>query len=243
MTLCDVQPPITEDTLWEVIDHVADSETLKHVISCQGCQERLREMQQYEGNLSRYLARFECPTSQELTDYHFGAVEGNEREAIRDHLEKCPRCQEELSLTQTFVQQISERPEPLTLIKTDNQPDILRPPHKLWQMTPTISGDLAMARGSDEDSAYDAHANSAKVYLDTEAQMSGMVIKGQIVDDVVDWHGAVAEVWQEGNLQQVERLDEECEFQFTLPTQSSIDLYITHAKGIGLMLERLKLIP
>lgn len=119
---------------------------------------------------------------------------------------------------------------------------IIRPPHNMWQAAVTITtGNLAL-RGLDGKLTQAAHARSATVYLETQKVTHGVILTGQIIDKTVDWHDALIEIRQAGEVRGVQTLDEFCEFEFEAVELSPINIYITAANGIVLAIEDLSLI-
>ena len=81
---CSLNSPLSEDTLSAVIDGLVDDETSAHLAQCPGCRARLEAARAVEHSLHTRLYRFDCPSSQELADYHLGFVAATD--PIRDRL-------------------------------------------------------------------------------------------------------------------------------------------------------------
>lgn len=234
---CIFQSPLTDDALSLVLDGQADADTRQHLAACPGCQARLAAMQDFEAFLMTRLTRFECPTAQRLADYQAGLLVDEDARRVREHVARCPLCEDELRVLKSFID------DDEMLSEAVPAPNVIRPSSRIWRANQVeISGNLRKVRGPDSTAPRDARTNSATIFVEVETLSTGMVLKGQVIDEVVDWNGAVAELWQGGALQQVQALDEECEFRFDLTGRESLDLYITSTEGIALVLENLTLI-
>jgi hypothetical protein len=64
-------------------------------------------MKNMEEKLSRYLYRAFCPTSSELGEYQLGMLSPERQAAIREHLQECPLCTQELEQLRGFLQETS----------------------------------------------------------------------------------------------------------------------------------------
>src|SRR5262249_215124 len=112
-----------------------------------------------------------------------------------------------------------------------------RLPKNVWKAKDIqVSGNLAL-KGMDEETAHDANAGSATIFLESKVVPQGFLLTGQVVDNQVDWSGAIAEAHQEGTPEQVHILDEMGEFSFEFASAAAISLYITSATGITLVVE------
>ena len=227
---CSNPPALTDEELSAVLDDEAEDSTLQHLRQCPGCAERLGEMKKRDKLLER-LWRIECPVPQRLADYYLGMSDAETSQPIRQHLEDCPRCQDELMMLAEFLG-LEEEPIANPIIE-------LWPKETRWKaIRVETSGSLAL-KGTDDETAHDAKAGTATVYLESNATLSGFVLKGQVLDPQVDWAGAVAEAWAGGATQQVCILDADSEFRFDLTTAGSVNLYITSVSGVTLVVENI----
>ncbi len=110
------------------------------------------------------LYRWDCPNTQEISDYAAGWLRGKRRRVLTLHLKRCPRCTAELAISQQFL-----APAPL--------PVMLR--KRLFaQFVPHRAAGLASAalRGSSEDSEgwpRQYQANDISLSLHRAAQAAG----------------------------------------------------------------------
>src|SRR5688572_24968473 len=100
---CYSPPPLTDEMLALILDGHEDEDGQRHLAQCPACTARLVEMQRLDYALQELLYRFECPPPQRLADYHAGMLDTISAESIRQHLTRCPRCQEELNMMDEFI--------------------------------------------------------------------------------------------------------------------------------------------
>ncbi|HEU5089153.1 MAG TPA: hypothetical protein VFT99_16970, partial [Roseiflexaceae bacterium] len=103
---CSLNSPLSEDTLSAVIDGLVDDETSAHLAQCPGCRARLEAARAIEHSLHTRLYRLDCPSSQELADYHLGFVAVTDPirdRAIIRHLETCSSCAAEIETLRAFL--------------------------------------------------------------------------------------------------------------------------------------------
>src|SRR5579885_887350 len=96
---------LNEDDLVEAVidpDHVS-AEAQQHLAQCPACAERAASYRQVASALTSRLYRWDCPTTQEISDYAAGWLRGKRRRALTLHVRRCPRCAEELEISRQFV--------------------------------------------------------------------------------------------------------------------------------------------
>jgi hypothetical protein len=229
---CRLPPPLNDDALSLALDGLVDEETQHHLLECPACSLRLQNMRQFDMNLQKRLKRFECPSVQSLADYYAGILDVDVTEAIRRHVENCPRCQKDIWAMEQFLNLPDKEPIIDNVIP-------FRLPNKVWKARSVqVSGNLAL-KGMDEEISHDASAGSATIFLESKVVPAGFLLTGQVVDSQVDWAGAVVEVRQEGAPEQVHILDEMGEFSFEFASATTINLYITSATGITVIVENI----
>jgi hypothetical protein len=233
---CITPPALSDEALSLALDGLADAKTQQHLDQCSGCAERLARMRHFESALQTRLRRFDCPSPQDLADFHIGMLEERDTEAVREHLVHCPRCQAEINMLRQFLDLPPEtRPIPDNIIP-------LRAPRYVTRATRVeTSGNLALKglKGDPDEHSYDERSGSARIFLESKAVGSGILLTGQVIDSQVDWKGAVAEVKQSGSTQQVRLLDDMSEFSFELSSSAPLTLSITASSGITLVIENL----
>jgi hypothetical protein len=230
---CSSPPPLTDEALSLVLDGFGNVETEWHLALCPACAARLTDIQQWEASLRRQLRRSQCPSPQHLGDYHAGMLEADDSEAVHQHVAGCPHCQHELALLEEFLTPLDEE------LVRDNIIPLWTPPNVFKAQAVKTSGNLALKGldGADDETAHDAKVGTASIFLESNVSSTGWVLKGQILDSQVSWAGAVAEIRSAGATQMVCILDADNEFRFELSTAGSLDLFITAASGITLVVE------
>jgi len=236
---CSAPPPLTDDQLQGVLDDLRDADVLEHLARCPACTERLKGMRRLDALLTKRLGRMHCPSAQQLVDYQFDMLNAETRSSIRQHVTGCPRCQQEMSVLDFFLQEL-ELPE----TEAGAAAKVIRPPRHLWRATQVeISGSLALKRlrGASDEATHDAKAGSASLFLEALPGSKGILLTGHLVDAEVDWRGSIAEVQQLGAARRVRTLDDFCEFSFELSSTQPMDLFVTALNGVVLALEQISI--
>jgi hypothetical protein len=89
-----------------------DNTFAQHINNCPSCQVRSRALQQTETLLQTALFRATCPTPHTLGEYSLGLLTPQEHNTITQHLARCPHCQKELAIQQTFLAAPVPTPKP-----------------------------------------------------------------------------------------------------------------------------------
>ncbi len=79
------------------------AEVRQHLASCSICAGRVAPYQRLAKTLTARLYRWDCPDTQEISEYAAGLVTGKRRRALTLHLQRCPRCAEELEISRQFL--------------------------------------------------------------------------------------------------------------------------------------------
>jgi hypothetical protein len=83
-------------------DHLS-AEARQHLAHCPTCAGRVAPYRQLASALTSRLYRWDCPTTQEISDYAAGGLRGKRRRALTLHVRRCPRCAEELEISRQFL--------------------------------------------------------------------------------------------------------------------------------------------
>jgi hypothetical protein len=96
---------LTEDDLVAAILDPDDLpvEARQHLAECPSCTERAASYHQMMTALTSTLYCWDCPTTQEISDYAAGLLHGKRRRALALHVKSCPRCTEELEISRQFL--------------------------------------------------------------------------------------------------------------------------------------------
>ena len=79
------------------------AEARQHLKECLACAERAAAYQRFSHTLTTRLYRWDCPPTQEISDFAAGWLTGKQRRAVSMHLRRCPRCTEEFELSRQFL--------------------------------------------------------------------------------------------------------------------------------------------
>ncbi len=79
------------------------AEARQHFAECVACSARAAEYRSFSTTLARPLYRWDCPTALQVSEYATGLLTGKERKKLEDHLKRCSRCSEEVSLSKEFL--------------------------------------------------------------------------------------------------------------------------------------------
>jgi hypothetical protein len=129
-----------DDLVAAIVDpEMVSAETRQHLAQCPTCAGRAAPYRQFISALTSRLYRWDCPQTQEVSDYAAGWLHGKRRRALTLHLRRCPRCTEELEISRQFLAPTST-------------PRATRP-RLIAQVLPrrTTSPALAGIRGGSED--------------------------------------------------------------------------------------------
>jgi Putative zinc-finger len=229
---CNSPPPLTDEALSMALDELTDDETQRHLDRCPACAGRLAKMRQDDAALQKRLRRFECPSAQELGDYHAGMLDDDAAAVVKAHVEQCPRCQSDLQMLVEFLDLPPEETMSPKIIP-------LWTPKNVWRAARVqTSGSLAL-KGQDDETSHDMQAGSASVFLETKATPHGFALSGQVADNEVDWMDALIVVWQGSTVRFVRELDEMGEFHCDLVDPAPVTLYITAVSGFTVHVENL----
>jgi hypothetical protein len=226
---CSNPPALTDEVLSAILDGVFDEAIREHIAQCPACAGRLAEMRRMD-TLFSSLYRVECPSPQQLADFHWGFLDSEQTQLVRQHLETCPRCQDELAQLLDFLKPLPEESVENIIPLWDAEEST----HRATRVD--VSGNLAL-KGLDDKSSHDVQAGTARIYLETSRVPKGYVVSGQVVDSEVSWISAAVELWQDKILRQVGVLDETGEFRFEFAMPSPVSLYITASSGQTLAIE------
>lgn len=188
-------------------------------------------MTDLERQLARKLYRVDCPDSQELGDYHLNLSIGERqqqirRQQIRQHLEVCPHCQEELDSLIQYLKSLQHELEPGILERT-----------RIWvaeRLPDFSSSGLAPAfgmrgeNGPERVAAY--QAGEAQVSLEIqEGPDSRWTLLGLLLG--VEPQGFAAGLWQRGEPVSSSDVDELGNFVLRIAEPGSYELILAGPEG------------
>jgi hypothetical protein len=183
-------------------------------------------MSNLERQLARKLYRVDCPDSQELGDYYLELTPGDRRQQIRQHLEVCPHCQEELA---SLIQY-------LKTLEPELQPGFLERA-RVWiaeRLPDFSSSGLAPAFGMRGDNGperlFAYQAGEAQVSLEIqEGTEARWTLLGLVLG--VDAEGFAARLWQNGEPVGETDVDELGNFVLGIPGPGVYELILAGPDG------------
>jgi hypothetical protein len=239
---CSIPPELTEDDLSDAIDGEADGSVLAHLKQCPHCSARLRSARKMETRLQRKLFRFNCPPSQQLTDFTFNFLTANEQTSIAAHVQTCPRCQKELEALEEFKKPFVE-----TRDVSEKKPILAHHPARVWYPRLTQGTALYAARGALRgDDPLDPLMFEVKgitIFLGGEEIDGTLWLSGRLLTpDLSTWKDALVELTQDESVITVAAVDESASFRCRLQNEASCTVTITSKTGIVLKIENIKVV-
>jgi anti-sigma factor RsiW len=229
---CIDPPPLSPDQLSALIDGVAEAHVTEHLARCPYCTERLAAARVLEQQLSGQLHRWDCPTPQQLVDFHLGML-GEDQAQIAAHTSSCPRCQAELAELAAFLDangELAATPPP--------QPERVRRPSLRELIAQLLPRTPAMALRGEHAGPLVAQAGDIMVLLDIQAAGdTGLNVIGQLAAPDQDaWTGALAQVSHNNAVVHTAFVDDMGGFRFAGLAPAFVDLRITPPSGPAIFL-------
>lgn len=233
---CSLPPPLTDEQLLDALDDESNSQVLHHLENCAYCSARLKEMMHAEQLFkSRFGERgWLCYSSELLGEYAVGLLSQIESQLVKEHLETCPRCTEELMSIQQFMS------------TTEHLPDHPFPP----QPSPRLYARLEVpevlsmrdSRWTGSITRFHARADDLVLSIQIRRTLDGAYLSGEIAHP--DWVDASLEVLREHHVLAESVLDEFGQFRDVGPIsveEIDVTLQITSRQGQRLILPQLPL--
>ena len=234
---CSFPPPPSDDQISAALDGDAAPEIVDHTERCPACAARLHRAREVEGKLVNVLYRADCPSAQQLGDYHWGLLGQSSERYIARHLELCALCTAEVEELRVFLTAEREVAEAAPVVA----PERRRPTRGRWtelvaRIVPRTSG-LAL-RGA-AGGPLMAEAGGTTLVVDIQAASgNGVTIIGQVVsDDPEHWNGALVELRGEGTLLAAAGVDDLGSFSFARVQAGVATLRVTPEYGAAIVLE------
>jgi hypothetical protein len=104
MFMACISPPGPSDTdLLAYLDGELDDQVAAHLEQCPHCRARAQDLADLQGQLTKRLYRFDCPSPAELGEHLFGLVPSDRAEAVADHISACPHCAGEVAQLEGYL--------------------------------------------------------------------------------------------------------------------------------------------
>ena len=250
---CRYPPAMTDDEISALIDGDAADAALEplrqHAARCESCAARLDEAQQLERFLDHHLRDWDCPTSQQLGDYHTRLLDAPAMEHIARHLDECARCRAELEELRDFVSDLlPDVPFQPTRAPAVQPAGTERRPVTFRELTAVLlSPAPALAlRGNVSPRTITAQAGEVTVFLELQQEGTDrrFALRGQLVaDDLAEWSRALVEIWQLNVLEATTTVDDMGSFK-RKPFQPGLtDIRIRTEFGATLLITNVTLTP
>jgi hypothetical protein len=220
---CTIPPALSEEQLSLALDGLAELSIEQHLEACTYCRLHLRQLEAFDTALRAPLYRFDCPDASEISHYHLNLfLNEAERERIALHLEKCSLCQSELSTLESFLEE-----DTLSDAKF-LQPDFQRSTanSKVILFPKRLAAPKRAVRGTGT-SAILARAGTTTIRLQikhSETESSSLNIQAISAD--VDWKDAIVVLFQDGELQSLQMINQYGSCDCKLSTLTPITLQL-----------------
>jgi hypothetical protein len=236
---CRFSTPLTDEQLLAVMDDEADATTERHLSNCPGCSTRLTQLRKLLGGMKNTLLRFDCPSPDQLTDYHLHLNQPTEASVIAEHLEICASCREEIAMLESLLNVDDATPV------QENLPASRMP--RLRERVAALlprSLDPAFALRGEETNKITVQTDGVTIFLEVESLPQGFTLTGQLMDvDQDRWAGALVKVESNGSFIMTTRLDDEGEFQCAALPGGKAALRITDQTGYTIVVNDIALNP
>jgi hypothetical protein len=229
---CRQPPPLSDEEINAALDGVASADVTDHLAGCSHCRARLAQAQEFEYHLGAALHRWDCPSSQQLGEYHLGLLGGAADRAIAAHLRVCARCTQEVEELRLFLGDDAARA--VTPAPAAERPWQSRTPLQTVIARLLPSRPSTAVRGAGRAPMV-AQSPLATVVLDpvTQGTQETMLV-GQIADDQNDqdrWTGALVAAYRQGAFVGVAVVDDLGSFTCGPLPSGVLDIHITSETG------------
>lgn len=203
---CVAPPEITEYQISLLLDGFEDENVLNHLKQCEYCMNRVKKARSFESSLHQQLYRFDCPSSDDLTDYYMELTNEHNAKSIADHLAQCPSCQKEMRMLEKFVADDLPNDQEAESLRDEH---ILRPHPGYFTAAIEDYATARKARGKDAKQ-FRATVDEIQILFDTQLTKQGIVLNGTIMSqkDVYDWTSSLVHFQQGGRAKYTCAVDE-----------------------------------
>jgi hypothetical protein len=189
---CVSPPELDDKQLLLYLDGEANKEIISHLERCDYCRERAQSLARLQNRLTSRLYRITCPSSLELGKFHLRMLPASQMLLIRQHVQECPHCAQEIAqLEEFFLGDLAPMEDSLL----DQARVVIA---RLVSGTPTSAALRGEAKGP-----ITLEADGIVILLDIQPSREGKVkILGQVAaDNQEQWTEAIVELHQGGELQ------------------------------------------
>lgn len=203
--------------------------------------EEVRSARRFESKLKSALFRWDCPTPQQLGDYHLQLVSQADAAQIKTHVVHCIYCQAELRELIGFLAQ----DQPVTSAPKTEKTNwgLPRFGEILAQLLSPLPQTSAVGLRGADDGPKMLQADDITIFIETEQENDQFLLKGQLAADQLDeWYGAMVQVVQVDAIQAVTVIDDEGTFQFALNNSDPINIRIANSSGKTILIQDFSLV-
>lgn len=246
-TECASPPPLSDDQLLDALDGHTSAQVQAHLNRCEFCAARLEGMRMFERTLQTAMYWSNCPTTEALTDYVMGELQGSARLKFDDHLQRCSLCREEVQTLQTLfvtdaVSQVNEpAPEPLWEQVKDFFQSLEAQIVRILVPQPIPAyGSMKGSEGKRDSRILSYGNDPVSVMLSLEKVGEGLKVVGDIIDTEAQdrWRGSFVELVRlaEDPERYLAQVDDEEQFIFNsiIPGRYNLSIYVENEQILRL---------
>lgn len=231
---CRLPPPLTEEQISAFLDGEAEPAVRQHVIECAYCAARVAQARQVEAMMQQQFFRWDCPTAQQLGDYHLGLTGEEDNRRISAHLQHCAHCRAELADLRAFL----SAPDPGDVPESPSQ----SPPFGFSRLRDIVarlapSPAPALALRGENAGPLVFEAGGVTVFIQLKTVNDVTILEGQLAaDDLTAWEGSLVQLHQAHRLQAAAVVDELGGFRFEPFVKQASDLHMAAPGGEAIIL-------
>jgi hypothetical protein len=231
---CIGPQPLDDAQISDALDGTADGAVLRHLEQCESCRLRYTQAKHIEDSLRHQLYRWDCPSPETLVDYHLGALDPFSARPVKEHVQRCTRCNEEIRSLRDFMG--DEQPAHVPFAE-----GYIRQGEALWASPVQRESELVRGSVSEQPIIHRA-SDGTQIILDVRERQGRPTLYGQIIDaEGESWQSALVEVRQGETLIAAATVDDLDSFFAPFSSEAPIQLRITRADGKVIILRDLQI--
>ncbi len=228
------EAPFGDEQLNSILDGVAPGDVVDQLARDPDAAARYQAWQHWNEHMQQQLLRWDCSSSQQLAEYHWGDVDRTTAHVIARHLETCVLCSSEIETLRVFLATDAPQSAP------QRPPTAVRPAApRLRELIATIVPRLpALAVRGAHSAPLVAEAGEVTLVLDMQPESDGnLAVLGQVAAPDPDrWTGALVEVRQNNVVRAVAEADDIGSFRCASVPPGLSKLRITARDGTSVVL-------
>lgn len=217
---CKFGKPLTDDEISMLLDGQADIALEQHMEECPFCQQRVNEARQTEQALKAQLYRQDCPSSLELGNYNMGMVSPEVFQRITQHLTQCAACKDEFRILRDFLNEsdlsvdAAHTQGPIIDFPISDPDNIIRP-DETYFLAQQVQMVAQHVRGRKRQQ-YRYRVAGIELLFNIQESSKGLALEGLLLepdDTSADWVDSLVEVWTDGELAVIGRVESDGAFR------------------------------